>query len=713
MTAKIESSSDKSDETQTSSLTINVSDDSGDATEEVAQETLSGSAKQARRRYVWRSLWLLVGVLLLFVGYKSIRLGSALWSLYGELQTLETQVLSDLGKAPTETNQKGEEQTERNRSESGWPKVGLLNTELATVDWANVSWTELELTKLGSQVDSIGTQLELVSEHLAFFHPLLDRLSWVPTVGSTLATSPELLKGATHGAYLAADALSLAAALPQAEKDQSIPAPATILDVLSEASETLKTSSLHGDDLAIALASIDTAQLHPRLGMPLAELQPMMPLLPAFLRMLPAAPNLLGGDEVRRYLIMVQNNHELRATGGFMTALGVLVIEEGEISELTFQDIYRIDLNAPDLPPAPEPMRRYMGIHSMTLRDTNWSPDLPITARTAKSIYMQATNQPVDGIVTVDLRAAELLVDAVAPLTIEGAAEPLTGETLLDQIQEFWRSPLDTGDTLAEAGLGRWWGQRKNFIPKLTDSALAKIKSGEVDYQTLIQAGLQALDERAIQIWVDEPTVAAELAALHWDGAMQPFADADFLALIDTNMGYNKADYLIERSMTYNVTWAESEEIGADGSSGSKVGTATATIHYTHPAETNATQCDVTPRYGDTYADMASRCYFNYVRLYVPVGSTLVDAAGLLPDTLTASRGENGTQLWAGYFVLKPGAQNLVTFTYALPPEIQPDDYQILIRRQAGTKPLIVSLTVGAVSDELLINSGQIVWLVE
>ncbi len=62
------------------------------------------------------------------------------------------------------------------------------------------------------------------------------------------------------------------------------------------------------------------------------------------------------------------------------------------------------------------------------------------------------------------------------------------------------------------------------------------------------------------------------------------------------------------------------------------------------------------PRYGDNYDDMTRRCYFNYVRLYVPAGSELVSAEGVDPASVSAGPGENGTQALVGYFEMLPGA---------------------------------------------------------
>ena len=44
--------------------------------------------------------------------------------------------------------------------------------------------------------------------------------------------------------------------------------------------------------------------------------------------------------------------------------------------------------------------------------------------------------------------------------------------------------------------------------------------------------------DRSLQLWVRDPATQKTLAALGWDGSLQPAAGADFLAVVDSNLGY-------------------------------------------------------------------------------------------------------------------------------------------------------------------------------
>src|SRR5690606_12016020 len=112
-------------------------------------------------------------------------------------------------------------------------------------------------------------------------------------------------------------------------------------------------------------------------------------------------PDLLGVGNTRTYLILAQNNQELRATGGFLTAVGRVTVADGRIVEIDFVDSYDASISRTDLslPRAHQPVQQYMVIEIMLLRDANWSPDFHTTANIARTIYSQQTGRTIDGVI--------------------------------------------------------------------------------------------------------------------------------------------------------------------------------------------------------------------------------------------------------------------------------------------------------------------------
>ena len=50
-----------------------------------------------------------------------------------------------------------------------------------------------------------------------------------------------------------------------------------------------------------------------------------------------ALPSLLGADKPAEYLLLAQNPDELRATGGFIGAVGVLTLDQGRPGEIAME----------------------------------------------------------------------------------------------------------------------------------------------------------------------------------------------------------------------------------------------------------------------------------------------------------------------------------------------------------------------------------------
>lgn len=436
----------------------------------------------------------------------------------------------------------------------------------------------------------------------------------------------------------------------------------------------------------------------------LAQIEPLLPLTHLGMKLAPTLPTLLGMKSPQNYLLVVQNSDELRATGGFISALGVVTLDKGRLGEIQFIDSYNLFRLDVEYPPPPPPMQQFMGIPYLLFRDANWSPDLPTTAQLLLSLYRQETGVELSGIITVDLHAVELLIGALAPLTIASVTEPLTGANVLDQIKRLWAAPAD-GVALTAPGSDtvsvEWWLQRKNFIPALAAAVMAKVRDPQTDYVRLTQAVQAALDERSIQIWLKDPAAAAQIAMLGWDGSLQPQPSADFLALVDTNLGYNKANAVIQRQLAYSVTWPESATAPP---------LATATITYTHPLNLPGHICDLTPRYGDDYNHLVERCFYNYLRLYTPAGSELVSFTGVQPDSVKTTRGEHRTQVFGGYFILPPGETQVVQVQYRLPAHWTPETYTLVVQRQAGSGALPLTLTIDQQSTSLTLTRGKFYW---
>jgi hypothetical protein len=198
---------------------------------------------------------------------------------------------------------------------------------------------------------------------------------------------------------------------------------------------------------------------------------------------------------------------------------------------------------------------------------------------------------------------------------------------------------------------------------------------------------------------VIDAEAARLLADLGWDGAMRG-SPGDYLLVVDTNMGFNKADALVKKRIDYAVDLTDFAQPHA-----------TLTLHYEHPLGQTSKPCLHRPRYDATYQEMMERCYWDYVRVYAPLGiDLLVAAPHAVPgeEMLSGRRSpakvalgptELGHDVLGTFFLLRPGETLETQFEYVLPAGVlrvegKRLEYTLVAQKQAGTLRVPLGVTL-------------------
>jgi len=508
-------------------------------------------------------------------------------------------------------------------------------------------------------------------------------LGWLPKVGGEVRAAPHLLLVAdslTEAGTFGCDALG--PALDAFGEEDSF-SPEMMLRLLVAGRDDLEQALAAVERAQDAWAHVDVEAFPPALAEKMALLDEGLPLLRSGLEAATVAPHLLGVEEPRTYLILALNEDELRPGGGFISGVGEVHVEAGQLITMTFRDSYAVDDFSQPYPAAPEPMLRYMGIDLQVFRDSNWSPDFPTAAQQAISLYRPGYPVSIDGVVALDQQAVQGLVGALGPLSVEGANEPVTGKTILPYIQQAW-APGE------ENWSGDWWRQRKSFMGKISRAAWKQIEEGQVDWIALARSLLRLLEEKHLLVYVSDPTMRAVLAEQGWDGALRP-GNGDFLMVVDANLGYNKASAKVQQEITYQVDLHRSPP------------QAKLTLIYTHTSTADI-PCYPESRYASTYEGMINRCYWDYLRVYVPQGRQLLDATRIpVPgEALWSGEAESGEVSvhpaqegpwlsWEVMSVIPTGATQTRHFSWTLPSDVvqwqgKEGRYTLRVQKQPGTK---------------------------
>ena len=580
-----------------------------------------------------------------------------------------------------------------------------------------------ELESAGEHLAGMRQDLEAIQSQVGPLLPAGRLLRWLPRHGGDLAAASDLLDIAV-GLASAGDrtfqALSPAFDLFDGSAGNPTPAQSAgerLLPVLLAAQPELQAAQ---DELAAveeAQIRIDAQILSPRVASLLDRLDRYRPWFETAVEGALLIPGLLGADGPRTYLIVAQNNQELRATGGFISGVGELRVEGGRLGSLSFDDSYAVDnLNVPhELTPLD--FQRVLWGQLWFFRDTNWDADFPTSAQRALDVYARDRGVQADGVIALDLSALRFLVDAVGPLQMEGTANPVTSHNILQVAQAQWNEPT--------VGSGQdWWSHRKDFMGQIASAVmdrLATLRLGspprkrysagqagqDLQPVRLARALKQALDEKHVLIYLTDLQAASLLREQDWDGALTiPPFPSDALLIVDSNVGFNKVDAKIARSIHYQV------DLAAQGGPRARL-----TLTYQHRATRPVGDCVQESHYGDTYADMMERCYWDYVRVYVPAGSRLLAGPGLplppgsllarnsdplAPQSISPTLAIGGWAVWTAFFALPTMEERTLTFDYQLPEGVLDRDpngsvhYRLRVQKQPGTKavPLRVEFTL-------------------
>jgi Protein of unknown function (DUF4012) len=510
-------------------------------------------------------------------------------------------------------------------------------------------------------------------------------LGWLPGVGGDLRAAPQLL--ATADGLTEAGAITCSSLAP-------------VLDALSNRDGALKNFSLEqltqslaanqanlnraalaADRAQAAWVSVDQSQLSSSIARRAKLLDRGLPLLRAGLGLLSVAPDLLGANGQRTYLLIAQNEDELRPTGGYITGVGEVRIQNGQIISMTFRDSYAVDDFSQPYPYPPAPLYQYMKIDQWVLRDSNWSPDFPTTARQIIEAYRPGYKIDIDGVIALDQAALQEIIGGLGPLSVKGVDTPITGDNIIEYIRRSWASPDATFST-------QWWLQRKSFMGPLADAAWERIKTGQFNPVALGQATIHALDQKHLLLYLRNERAATVLAEHAWDGAL-PQLSGDGLMVVDANIGYNKSNPRIKESILYQLDLRPAFP------------QATLTLTYTHTSQVNY-PCKPEIRYDLVYEQAMDRCYFDFIRVYAPPASQLVDATRIpIPGSalysgkselgnVTPVTAENGWTVFQVMSVLPTATTQTRAFTWTLPPSIvrvnQSEGwYSLRVYKQPGT----------------------------
>ncbi|MBP9694975.1 MAG: DUF4012 domain-containing protein [Candidatus Magasanikbacteria bacterium] len=382
---------------------------------------------------------------------------------------------------------------------------------------------------------------------------------------------------------------------------------------------------------------------------------------------------LLGMQSPQTYLLLFQNNTEIRPGGGFIGSYAVVRFDHGKPEILKVEGIETLDKAADKslLPQPPAPIKKYLGVDKWYVRDSNWSPDFAESAKQALALYRLENGTAADQINTVIAITptfVEGLLSRVGTTTIQGI--PFTPQNFTEKLEyEVEYGYADRGTSFAK---------RKSILDPFMRELALKVGADFFLHSDAYATLLETLSrEKHLVAYSDDAEIARVLAEAGIDGKIKQTQN-DFLLWVDANLAALKTDHAMERSLSYSIY--------PDSKNNRLI--AKAAMTYVHTGK----------------FDWRTTRYRSYVRVFVPSGSVLIGVStqGARGATIPFSAIDQGEELgktWFGTFIsIEPGETRQLIFEYALPNKInesvQSGFYDLTLQKQIGTVNTLLTLNL-------------------
>lgn len=463
-------------------------------------------AKPRRRRLLLAAMWLAGGAVLVlasaaWLGFKATAISTELNAANQLVPKLRDNVIQENADAATTTVTELQGHTTKAREAASDP----LWTMATTLPWVGGNFQAT--SEVATSADDVA---QLGAAPLVSIYKTLDWKSLLPN-GQGMDLKP------------------LAAAQPK----------------LASAAQAVRQSSdrLNGINANALLPQISAPLIHAREQ--LSELRDGLDAAADAANVLPA---MMGEQSPRRYLLLIQNNAESRATGGIPGALAVLNVDKGRLSLDSQTSASAMGAFNPVVSVDPEQSRIYSARLGKFMQDVNLTPDFPTAARTAHAMWKTDNGKQLDGVLSIDPVALGYILDATGPVHI---SDPLLREVANDDLPTELTAKnvvptllSDVYSKIAEPDL------QDVYFAGVAQEVFSKISSGDGDTKKLIEGLTRGASERRVLLWSSNADEESVISRYPLGGSITgaSISPAQFGVYFNDGTGA-KMDYHVKRTV--------------------------------------------------------------------------------------------------------------------------------------------------------------------
>lgn len=381
----------------------------------------------------------------------------------------------------------------------------------------------------------------------------------------------------------------------------------------------------------------------------------------------------LGAEKDKRYLFVFQNNSEMRASGGFIGSFALVDFSQGKIKNIEVPEggSYDTEGGLRDFVTAPEPL--WLVNPLWHFWDANWWPDWKKSAQKLSWFYEKSDGPSVDGVISFTPTVLERILKVIGPIDMTEEYGVIMDSdnlwfNLRDIIEKEKAQDLKISNEVAEKKPKRVVG---DLLRKIMEEMPKRLDKDKFIQLTMVLN--DSLNDKQVLFYFENEDLQKEAEKRNWAGRIKD-TGKDYLSVVNTNIAGGKSDGKMEEKISHEAKVME------DGS-----------IIDTLIIKKKHLGVDGEPYFGVRNV--------NWMRVYVPEGSVLLEASGFRgPDPIyfdypsdewgvdidvEEENGENaeidrknlntkiykesGKTVFANWVMVDPGQEVVIKIKYKLP----------------------------------------------
>ncbi len=310
---------------------------------------------------------------------------------------------------------------------------------------------------------------------------------------------------------------------------------------------------------------------------------------------------ILGSESPRHYLVLFQNNSELRATGGFIGSYALLSVSGGQVENIEVKNIFDADGQLIVNVVPPKPIQKISS--GWSTHDANWFFDFPTSAQKVAWFFEKTGGPTVDGIIALTPQVIEKMLSVLGSVDLPQYNLSINETNFINEIQYKVEKDYDP-----------YLNEPKKILADFTTSLFNKFAAVPKEkWPSILRVFNESLKNKDLLLWLKNEEEESFVIDQGWSGKITE-TNNDYLAIVHSNINGYKTDRFMKEDVRLTVNIENEKEI----------------IH----------QLTIVRQHtgGNEAYEWYNKVNSDYLRVYLPKGSEIISASGGAPeDTIVPS----------------------------------------------------------------------------